>query len=268
MLAIDEMAYASPAREWSPLGKLVLALTLLISSLVASSIVIPSLIFLIGFGLLFYSTRMHFPRVISLLLAESLLVFIIGGAIIAMVTAGEVAWSASIGPLNIAVTSQGIDLALMVIMRAVAGVTVMLFFATSTPIPSFASALRQLRLPREVVELTVLVYRYSFLMLEQLNTMYVAAGCRLGFKGTRTKLRTTARLAVGVFTRSLDMAERSQVALDCRCFRGEFRSYREPSRLSVKWVAASILVFALLYLTNMMLSSPSNLAALFPTFAL
>ncbi len=268
MLAIDEMAYASPAREWSPLGKLVLALTLLVASLMASSIVIPSLIFLIGFGLLFYSTRMRFPRVISLLLAESLLIFIIGGAVIAMVTAGDVAWSVSIGPLAVTFTHQGIDLALMVIMRAVAGVMVMLFFATSTPIPYFAGALRQLRLPKELVELTVLVYRYSFLMLEQLNTMYVAAGCRLGFKGTRTKLRTTARLAVGVFTRALDMAERSQVALDCRCFRGEFHSYREPSRLSAKWVAASVLAFTLLYLTNLMLTSPGHLAALFPTFAL
>lgn len=268
MLAIDEMAYASPAREWSPLGKLLLALALLVASLMASSIIVSSIIFLLGFGLLFYSTRMRFPRVITLLLAESLVIFIIGGAVIAMVTAGDVVWSASIGPIAVAVTSQGIDLALMVIMRAVAGVTVMLFFATSTPIPYFAGALRQLRLPKELVELTVLVYRYSFLMLEQLNTMYVAAGCRLGFKGIRTKMRTTARLAVGVFTRSLDMAERSQVALNCRCFQGEFRTYREPSRLSARWVVASILAFVLLYITNLMLVSPGQLAALFPTFAL
>jgi cobalt ECF transporter T component CbiQ len=266
MMTIDEMAFASPARDWSPLGKLVLALSLLISSLVASTLIIPILVFSIGFGLLFYSSRMRFPRVIALLLLESLAIFIIGGAVIAMVTAGDIVWSGSIGPLAISFTRQGIDLGLLVIMRAVAGVTVMLFFATSTPIPYFANALGQLRLPREIVELTVLVYRYSFLMLEQLSTMYVAAGCRLGFRGYRNKFRTTARLAVGVFTRSLDMAERSQVALDCRCFRGDFRSYREPSRLSVGWVAVSLLAFALLYAFNVLLVSPGSLAALFSMF--
>ncbi len=264
MLAIDEMAYASPAREWSPLGKLLLALSLLISSLVASSIIVPFIIFVAGLGLLFYSTRMRFPRAISLLLLESLAIIVIGGIVIAMVTAGDPIWASSIGPFTITFTRQGIALASLVIVRALAGVTVMLFFATSTPIPYFAGALRQLRLPKEIVELTVLVYRYSFLMLEQLNTMYVAANCRLGFRGYRNKFRTTARLAVGVFTRSLDMAERSQVALDCRCFRGEFRSYREPSRLSAKWVAASVLTFALLYMFNMLLVSPSMLGSIIP----
>ena len=259
MLAIDELAYASPAKEWSPLGKLTLALSLLISSLISSSILIPSLILLIGLGLLAYSTKMRFPRVIALLLAESFVIFIIGGLVIAMVTAGDMLWTATVGPVTITFTRQGVELGSLIIMRAVAGVVVMLFFATSTPIPYFANALHQLRLPKELVELTVLVYRYSFLMLEQLNTMYVAAGCRLGFQGFRNKLRTTARLAVGVFTRSLDMAERSQVALDCRCFRGEFLAYREPPRLSLGWVAGSILVFALLYGINMLLVSPGLL---------
>lgn len=268
MLAVDEMAYASPAREWPPMGKLLLALALLIASLVATTILVPVLVFVIGFTLLFYSTKMRFPRVISLLLAESLVIFFIGGLVIAMVTAGDPLWSLSFGPLTITFTHQGAELATLVVMRAVAGVTVMLFFATSTPIPYFAGAMRQLRLPKEVIELTILVYRYSFLMLEQVNTMYTAADCRLGFRGYRNKFRTTARLAVGLFTRSLDMAERSQVALDCRCFRGEFHSYREPSKMSMKWVAASILAFAALYVTNMLLVAPGSLAALFPTLAL
>ena len=89
MFAIDEIAYASPFRDWSPLGKFALALSLLVSSLVASSIAIPILVFLIGFGLLFYSTRMRFPRVIVLALLDGLVIFFIGAVVIALVTTGR-----------------------------------------------------------------------------------------------------------------------------------------------------------------------------------
>ena len=58
-------------------------------------------------------------------------------------------------------------------------------------------------MPKEIIELTILVYRYSFLLLEQLDTMYIAATSRLGFKGTRSKLSTSAKLAVG-FVHPLD----------------------------------------------------------------
>jgi cobalt ECF transporter T component CbiQ len=263
LFAIDEIAYASPFRDWSPLGKFMVALSLLISSLVASSIVIPILVFLIGFALLFYSTRMRFPSAIVLALLDGLLIFFLGAVIIAFVTAGDPLWSIDIGPFVLNFSRQGVELGILVFMRAVAGVTVMLFFATSTPIPQFANALRQLRIPREMIELTILVYRYSFLLLEQLDTMYVAANCRLGFRGYKNKFRTTAKLTVGVFTRSLEMAERSQTALNCRSFRGEFHSYRPPVKISIKWVTLSIAVFMMMYVLNIILINPAPLSILF-----
>lgn len=263
MFAIDEIAYASPFRDWSPLGKFAMALSLLVSSLVASSIVIPLLAFMIGFCLLFYSTRMRFPRVIVLALLDGLGIFLIGAIVIALVTAGDTLWSVNLGIIVLDFSKQGVDLALMVFLRAVAGVTVMLFFATSTPIPHFANALREVRLPKEITEITVLLYRYSFLLLEQLDTMRVAAECRLGFRGVKNKFRTTARLLVGTFTRSLDVAERSQVALNCRSFRGEFHCYRPPAKVTAKWVFASIIVFELLYVVNLMIANPAPFAAMF-----
>lgn len=263
MFAMDEIAYASPFRDWSPLGKLVLAIALLVSSLAASSIAIPIFIFLIGFGLLFASTKLRFPRVIALALLEGFLIFFIGAFVIALVTAGDTKWALDLGLFTLNFSQQGVDLALMVFMRAVAGVTVMLFFATSTPIPHLANALRQLRLPKEIVELIVLVYRYSFLLLEQLETMYVAAECRLGLRGLKNKFRTTARMSVGMFTRSLDVADRSQVALNCRSFRGEFHCYRPPAGITAKWVIASAGMFAIMYVANILLVDLSSLTAMF-----
>ncbi|MGD0817921.1 MAG: cobalt ECF transporter T component CbiQ [Methanomassiliicoccales archaeon] len=260
---MDEIAYTSPFRDWSPLGKFAIALSLLISSLLAPSIVIPFLVFIIGFCLMFYSTKMRFPRVIAIALLEGLGIFLIGAIVIALVTSGDPLFSIGLGGIELNFSRHGVDLGLLVFLRAIAGVTVMLFFATSTPIPYLANALRQLRIPKEIVELVVLVYRYSFLLLEQMDTMSNAAECRLGFRGYRNKFRTTTKIIVGVFTRSLGVAERSQVALNCRSFRGEFHCYRTPAKITAKWVFASIIAFELLNIINLMLVNPAPLAALF-----
>jgi energy-coupling factor transporter transmembrane protein EcfT len=141
-----------------------------------------------------------------------------------------------------------------VFLRALAGITVMLFFATSTPIPHFAAALRQLRIPSYITELVILVYRYSFLLFEQLDVLYTAAQCRLGFRGTRNKLRTTGKLAVSLFIKSLEVAERSQTALYCRNFKGDFPNFRPPARMTIGWALLPFLAFGLLFAANFALS--------------
>jgi cobalt/nickel transport system permease protein len=263
MQSIDELAYASPFRDWSPLGKFALALSMLVSSLVASSIIIPLSTFTIGLILLFISTRFRFPRVIVLALLEGFLIFLIGAFIIALVTDGDPLWTWNLGSWELTFSSQGVNLGALVFFRAVAGATVMLFFATSTPLPQFAQSLRQVKVPNELVELTVLIYRYSFLLLEQLNTMYIAAESRLGFRTYKSKYKTTAKIAVGVFTRSMDMAERSRVALEVRSYRGVFHSYHPPVRISTKWIALSLTIFLSLYIINMAIVDPAPLDLLF-----
>lgn len=262
MFAMDEMAHASPFRDWSPLGKLALAIALLLASLMASSIVIPLFVFLTGFVLLFVSTRLRLPIAIVLALLQGLLIFMLSALVIALVTPGVTAWTIDLGLFMLVFSEEGLRLGLLIFLRAVAGVTVMLFFATSTPIPYLANALRQMRMPKEMVELVILIYRYAFLLLEQMEVMYTAAQCRLGFRGGKNKIRTSSKIAVGMFIRSLDVAERSQVALDCRCFRGEFPCYRPPPSISVKWIVASAAAFTMFYMANSLLADPFSIAAL------
>ncbi len=257
--ATDELAYASPMRNWPPLGKFLLVLSLLIVSLASSSIIVPATVACVGFALLFYSTRFRFPRVIGLAVVDALLIFLLSSFIIAIVTAGNSVLLLDLYLFKLNFTDAGIQLAVLVFTRALAGVMVMLFFATSTPIPHFALALRQIRVPREITELIILVYRYSFLLLEQLETMYTAAQCREGFRGIRNTLRTTSKLAAGLFILSLEVGDRSQIALYCRNFKGDFPAFRPPARMTVVWALMPFVAFALLYLLNLALTNPHTL---------
>ena len=248
--SIDEIAFASPMRRWPPLGKLFLALSMLFASIFASSIVVPGIVLVLGTTLLAYSTRFRFPRVVLIALLDGLAVLIIGSLVIALITPGTTLYSLDLFGLRLNLSDSGMDLGLLVFMRALAGMSVMLFFATSTPIPHLSEAMEQLRLPKEISELVVLIYRYSFLLLELLGTMYLAAQCRLGFKGWRNKFRTSGKLAVGLFTRSMEVADRSQVALECRGFRGQFHSFHPPAKVTWVWIVLPLLIFAGLFILN------------------
>ncbi|MDD1770762.1 MAG: energy-coupling factor ABC transporter permease [Methanomassiliicoccales archaeon] len=255
-VSIGELAYSSPARDWPPLGKLALMIALLLASLVSGNIFVPLVVLAIGVLLTFYSNHLKLPRSIVLAFLDAVVIFAVSAILIALVTGGSGTPLLAFDVLgvHIAIYAEGAQLAALVFVKAMAGVMVMLFFATSTPIPYFAQALRQLRVPAYLAELVVLVYRYSFLLLEQLDTMYMAAQCRVGFRGLRNKFRTTGKLAVGLFIRSLEVADRSENALKARNFRGDFPSYRSPARLNAAWVVLPFLVFGGLLTVNYLIA--------------
>jgi len=250
MFAIDEMAYKSPLRAWPPLGKLLLVLALLIGSLLSPGPAIPLLVLLIGLSLLYISNRLQLPALILWACLNTLVMLLLSVAVIALLTPGTALAQGSALGYSLTITHEGLNLALLLLVRALAGFSVLLFFASSTPIPHLFYAMRQAGLPAFLAELTVLIYRYSFMLLEQMQQMVIAADCRLGFRNPKQTMRTSAKLAACLFGRSMDFAERAQAALLCRNFRGEFMPFRMPAPLTPIWVIGSLMLLAALTLAG------------------
>lgn len=245
---IDSLAYKSPAVQWPPLGKLLLCLCLLIGSLSSRTIYGPLAVLIAGLFLFCYSVRGKVPAFLVYLIAGVLIFNILGVVIIAVTQQGAQLYGMSFAGLTVSVTQNGIGLAALVLLRSAAGLFVVLFFASSTPVPHIFNALARAGLPDYIAETTVLVYRYSFMVLEQSAQMTNAAACRLGFTGLRTSVKTTGVLAANLFIRSLEFAERSQCALQSRNYRGEFPVFRKPAHLNVQWVGCSLVALAAVYL--------------------
>ncbi|MDR0887773.1 MAG: energy-coupling factor transporter transmembrane protein EcfT [Candidatus Methanoplasma sp.] len=248
---MDTLAYGSRMVNWAPLGKLMFAVCLLIVDIITDSLVVPLITLVIGVSLMVYSSSIRLPKIIGLMIAESLLIVLLGAVLIAIMPSGvesaEV-WGFSLIGLDFSITYHSFDYAVLIFTRSLAGVTVMLAFATSTPIPYFANSLRRLHIPAEIIEIIVLVYRYSFLLLEQLQVLWNAASSRLGFASFRRSFRTVARIAVNVFITSLDIADKSGNALLCRNFNGVFPVFRPPKDITAVWVVLAVGAAAGLYL--------------------
>jgi len=239
---MDALAYGSRMASWSPLGKLVFFLSLMVAGLLTSSIVVPLCTLAVGLAFMAYSTGFRIPSLIALAIGEAVLIMVIGCGMISIMgsMSDPALWEADVLWLHARVTSASFAQAWLVFMRAIAGVSLMLAFSTSTPVPHLAQALRQLRVPKEIVEIVALVYRYSFLLLERMQAMWRAADCRLGFAGFRRSFHTTAGIVMGVFASSLEMGDKAQRALDCRNYDGAFPVFRSPRAMSAAWPVISV----------------------------
>ena len=248
-IQMDALAYSSRMLNWAPLGKLLLVIVVLIANVMTDSVVTAFAVLAIGLALMAYSTNMRIPFMLAVAIGEAILILIVACGIISINgdPSEPCIWRADFLWLDLYMTADSFNQAWLVMIRAVAGITVMMAFATSTPIPHLAQALRQIRIPDEICEIVVLIYRYAFLLLERMDTMWSAANSRLGFTGFKRSMRTIASIAVGIFTSSMNLADKAQVSLDCRGYRGYFPIWNRPQRAGVGWVAAAVAVFVLLF---------------------
>ncbi len=243
---MDTLAYSSRMVGWAPLGKLLFVIAALVANIMTQSIAISVATLVLGLALIWYSTNMRIPLIVALALAEAFVILVFGCGMVSITgDAGtEAIWDTDILWVHVHMTVDSFNKAWLILIRGVAGMALMMAFATSTPIPHLSNALRQIRIPPEIAELVVLIYRYGFLLLERMEVMWNAASCRLGFNGFRRTMSTTAAIAVGMFVQSTNMADKGQIALDCRNYRGYFPLYNAPPKTGIRWVAASAAVFA------------------------
>lgn len=246
---MDALAYSSRMLNWAPLGKLLLVVVVLVANITTKSLLVPFVTLAIGIGLMAYSTNFRIPRIVAIAIAEAFVILIFGCGMVSISgSSGEVIWDTDFLWMHIHMTVDSFNEAWLILLRGTAGISVMLAFATSTPIPHISLALKQIHMPVEVSEIVVLIYRYAFLLLERMEAMWGAAHSRMGFSGFRRTMSTVASIAVGIFVQSTNLSDKAQIALDCRNYAGYFPVYREPAKVGVKWVLVVVLAFVAIYL--------------------
>jgi len=262
---MDELAYSSRMLDWAPLGKLFFTMVLLITGLVTDCILVPVITFLIGVCMMAYSTNFRIPLILALGVGEAVVIMIIGSGMISIMGDPNTPalWSGQILWFNVHMTVTSFNNAWLIFARAIAGVTLMLAFATSTPIPHLAQALRSIKCPPELVEIIILIYRYSFLLLERFLIMLDAAQCRLGYNGPMTAMKSYGGAMANTFIFSMELAEKSEASLACRNYQGYFPVYRLPKEISIKWFVIPLSMMAVLLVFGYYAAGWINMEAIF-----
>lgn len=142
------------------------------------------------------------------------------GVIQSVMTEGTAAFSLGIGSWQVAVTHEGLRDAARVGSRVLGSLLAVLVLGLSTDAPELFAALRWMKMPRTLVEISMLMHRYLFLLGDQATSAVSAQRVRLGYARWSTSIQSMGSLAGVVLLRAFDQAQRTHEAMVARGFCG------------------------------------------------
>ena len=125
---------------------------------------------------------------------------------------------------------DGANLALLLIARTFGGMCSLFFIALTTPMIEIFAVLKSLHVPESVIELSMMIYRYIFVFLDQAAMIHNAQVMRLGDAGVKNSIHSFAMLSSVLFLRSWEQGERLIVAMDARCYDGKLDLIEQTSQ--------------------------------------
>ncbi len=145
-----------------------------------------------------------------------------------------------IGPLP--VTRSGLLMAGRISLKSSAILMIFMALVATMTFVTLGHTLSRLRVPRKLVSLLLLTYRYIFVIEQEYQRLLRAARLRGFCPGTNLHTyRTYAWLAGMLFVRASARAERVWQAMKCRGFRGEFYCLREYTVSGQDWIWAGVM---------------------------
>lgn len=159
-------------------------------------------------------------RLVFLRLAGPVGIVVVLVAMKAFFTAGTPLVSWSLFGWHLAASREGLSEGLVLGSRVMGSVSVMVLLGSVTPAYKIFHALRWFRIPEGWVEIALLVYRYTFTLLDQTADVAAAQRARLGYSSVRRSLSSMGVLAGTVITRSIDQAMRTYEAMMLRGYQG------------------------------------------------
>jgi cobalt/nickel transport system permease protein len=151
---------------------------------------------------------------VSFALFSSLIILLMSGGGIPLV-------SADIGGIPLSITTDSANLALMVITRTFGGMCSLYFIALTTPIIEVFSVMQQCRLPRGLLDLSMLIYHFIFILIGEAISIHTAQLLRHGYDSFKNSLHSFAMLGAMLFIRAWQQGEELIIAMDSRCYDGK-----------------------------------------------
>jgi cobalt/nickel transport system permease protein len=133
----------------------------------------------------------------------------------------------------------GAETALVLLCKAAALVLLALVVLATAPLDATLKAAHALRVPGLLVQLTLLSYRYLFVLADELGRLRIAVRVR-GYRNRANlhSYRTIGAVTGALLVRGWERGDRVGHAMRCRGFDGRFRSLSE-----FRTTAADVLMF-------------------------
>jgi cobalt/nickel transport system permease protein len=236
---LDDYAQSNALRGSDPRLKLALGLGAIIFCVSSVSPIAP-LFVAFSMGLITVILAKIPVRFYSKLLLIPISFALLSAAVVAfMHGTGSSLFSVDIFGFDLGIREDGANLALLLISRTLGGMCSLFFIALTTPMIEIFAVLKALRIPESMIELSMMIYRYIFVFLDQAAMIHSGQVMRLGNSGLKNSLNSFAMLSSVLFLRSWEQGERLVVAMDARCYNGKLDLVEQSSNVEPRAIFAA-----------------------------
>lgn len=223
MLSIDKYAYENRIVNWSPKLK---GLLWFIGIVLAFQPLqwVKAIVLVVVAALTIYVTKVSLKRYLSWFYAiiPFVLLSIIG--IVVTVTTKK---ASLIGPIKIGGFYLGIARVMVpraerMALQCMTAIVCTYGFALTTPFIQILQVLKAIRLPRAMIEVTMLMYRFIFIFIDVFEQIHRAQKLRFGYDSFPLMVRSSGILAKMLFEQVIINYEMMTKALDAKLYDGEF----------------------------------------------
>ena len=170
---------------------------------------------------------------------------------------GDPWFSISLGPWTLTVYVAGVERFISIALKSWISVQAAIVLAASTPFPDLLAAMRAVKVPRLLVAIFGLMWRYLFVLADEALRLLRARAARSGHSDRPDikpggKLTWRARIAGGMagnlFLRAFERSDRIYVAMLSRGYDGEVRAAPMLPISTMSWFTlfAGLMLFATL----------------------
>jgi cobalt/nickel transport system permease protein len=142
------------------------------------------------------------------------------------------------------ITIEGIDKALLFILRVWACINSLILFTLTTRFSSIINAMEKTKIPKIFTMMISITYRFIFLSINEAYRMLLAKESRTIKKESRLKvMKSLASMISTLFIRSYERGERVYLAMIARGYKGSTKNLDKMSIKGKDMIFAFIIVF-------------------------
>jgi len=183
--------------------------------------------------------------------------FVLAALPLVFTAAGPYVLDTTLGGVVLRISQPGLDRFLSIAFKSWISVQAAIVLATSTPFPELLVAMRTIKIPRLLVAIFGLMWRYLFVLADESMRLIRARAARSGLAaqgegkpggGVIWRARVTGGMAGSLFLRAFERSDRIYVAMASRGYDGEVRLLPLPALKPAQWaiLTGSLLLFLVL----------------------
>ncbi len=138
---------------------------------------------------------------------------------------------------NLMITAEGLERFVSLALKSWVSVQMAIVLASTTPFPDLLVAMRALKIPRLLIAIFGLMWRYIFVLGDEALRLMRARAARSGSTDPRARgvgggvmwrARVTGGMAGSLFLRAFERGDRIYMAMAARGYDGEVRAFPPP----------------------------------------